>query len=54
MPLFAARDGVAVDCVVNFDILHTLPRSAFRRHVTTLSAARLAEACRTLADATGC
>ena len=54
MPLFAARDGVAVDCVVNFDILHTLPMSAFRRHVTTLSAARLAEACRTLADATGC
>ena len=42
------------DCVVNFDILHTLPRDTFRRRVATLPAARMAEACRVLAAATGC
>jgi mRNA interferase MazF len=47
-------DGVPTDCVVNFDNLHTLARATFRRSVTTLSAARMAEACRTLAAATGC
>ena len=48
------RDGVPTECVVNFDNLHTLPRSVFTRHVTTLSPARMAAACRTLATATGC
>ena len=52
--LAAAADGVPSDCVVNFDNLHTLPRSAFRRQVTQLSARRMAHACRTLRDATGC
>jgi mRNA interferase MazF len=47
-------DGVPTDCVVNFDNLHTLARATFRRTVTTLSAARMAEACRVLAAATGC
>jgi mRNA interferase MazF len=47
-------DGVPTDCVVNFDNLHTLPRRSFRRRITTLGAAKLAEACRTLRDATGC
>jgi mRNA interferase MazF len=47
-------DGVPTDCVVNFDNLHTLARATFRRSVTTLSAARMAEACRALAAATGC
>ncbi len=47
-------DGVPSDCVVNFDNLHTLPREAFRRKVTSLSAPRLAAACRTLAASTGC
>jgi len=48
------RDGVPTECVVNFDNLHTLPRSSFRRRITALSAARMAEACRTLRDATAC
>lgn len=47
-------DGVPTECVVNFDNIHTLPRSTLRRHVTRLSAARMAQACRVLADATGC
>jgi mRNA interferase MazF len=47
-------DGVPTDCVVNFDNVHTLPRERFRRHVTSLSPARMAEACRVLAAATGC
>jgi len=47
-------DGLPTDCVVNFDNLHTVPRARFRRQVTTLSGARMAQACRTLAAATGC
>lgn len=54
LALTADRDGVPTDCVVNFDNLHTLPRDVFRRRVTTLSPARLVEACRVLSDATGC
>jgi mRNA interferase MazF len=45
---------VPTDCVVNFDNLHTVPRSAFRRKITSLSSARGAEVCRVLAAATGC
>ena len=52
--LTVERDGVPSDCIVNFDNVHTLPRSEFRRHVTTLSSPRMAEACRALAAATGC
>jgi len=52
--LTAADDGVPSDCVANFDNLHTLPRDVFRRHVATLSARRMAEACAVLAAATGC
>jgi mRNA interferase MazF len=52
--LTAAEDGVPSDCVVNFDNLHTLPRETFRRRVTALSSPRMAQACRTLRDATGC
>ena len=47
-------DGVPTESVVNFDNLHTIPRDTFRRRVTTLSPARMAEACRTLQAATGC
>lgn len=47
-------DGVPTACVVNFDNVHTIPRASLRRKVTTLSAARLAQACRTLQAATGC
>lgn len=54
LPLTVDDDGVPTDCVVNFDNIHTLPRSAFRRHVATLSPARMASACQALRDATGC
>ena len=52
--LTAAEDGLPSDCVVNFDNVHTLPRSTFRRQVTQLPARRMTQACRTLRDATGC
>ena len=47
-------DNVPTPCVVNFDNIHTIQRDALRRHVTTLSPARMAEACRVLNDALGC
>lgn len=53
LPLTPA-DGVPTECVVNFDNIHTLPRDRFRRQVTTLSAARLADVCRALKASTGC
>ena len=53
LELTADRDGVPTDCVVNFDNIHTIARSSFRRRVATLSADRLAEACRRLSEATG-
>ena len=52
--LTATNDGVPTDCVVNFDNIHTLARSSLRRRVTTLSPARMADACRILAAAAGC
>ena len=54
MELTPDVDGVPTECAVNFDNLHTLPRSSFRRRITGLGGARLAEACRTLRDATDC
>jgi mRNA interferase MazF len=54
LELTAEADGVPSDCVVNFDNLHTLPRSVFRRRVSKLSSRRMAEACGVLRDATGC
>ena len=54
LDLSTARDSVPSDCVVNFDNLHTLPKTAFRRPVVQLSAARMAQACRVLNDALGC
>ena len=54
LELSADTDGVPSDCVVNFDNVHTVAREVFRRKVTALSDAKLAEACRVLAAATGC
>jgi len=54
LKLSAEADGVPTDCVVNFDNIHTLPREVFRRRVSSLSPARLAEACRVLIAAMGC
>jgi len=47
-------DGVPTECVVNFDNLHTIPRDRFHRRVTQLPPARIAEACRALAESAGC
>jgi len=54
LALTVAEDDVASDCLVSFDNLHTLPRSAFRRRVTTLSAPRMTRACRALRAAVAC
>lgn len=47
LELTAVENRVPSDCVVNFDNIHTLPRTAFRRRITRLSPARLHEACQT-------
>lgn len=52
--LTPAEDGVPSECVVNFDNVHTLPRPAFRRRITALSATRMAGACRALRNSAGC
>jgi mRNA interferase MazF len=54
MLLTPEGDGIPVECVVNFDSIHTVPRSSFRRRVAALSPERTAQACRTLADSAGC
>jgi mRNA interferase MazF len=54
LELTVADDGVPTECVVNFDNIHTLAKSSFRRRIAMLSPARMAEACRTMRDATGC
>lgn len=52
--LTPAQDGVPSECVVNFDNVHTVARSALRRRVTALSERRMTQACQTLRDALGC
>lgn len=47
-------DGVPTECVVNFDNIHTIPRTAFRRPITKLGPPRLAQVCQRLRDSTGC
>jgi mRNA interferase MazF len=47
-------DGVPTECVVNFDNIHTVSRSAFRWRVALLPAPRMAQACRAFRDAVGC
>jgi mRNA interferase MazF len=54
LSLTPVDDGVPTPCVINFDNLHTLPRSSFRRQVTLLSTRRMGQVCRTLRDAVGC
>jgi len=54
LALTPETDGVPSACVVNFDNVHTVARTALRRRVSRLSAARMGQACRTLAAATGC
>jgi mRNA interferase MazF len=52
--LTVVDDGLPTDCVVNFDNVHTVPCTAFRRRITSLSDARMGQACRALRDAVGC
>ena len=52
--LTPADDGVPTPCVVNFDNIHTVPRSSFRCPITLLSTQRMGQVCRTLRDALGC
>ena len=47
-------DGLRQDCVVSFDNVRTIDRSAFRRHVATLRRVRMDEACDVLNLALGC
>ncbi|MDY7104348.1 MAG: type II toxin-antitoxin system PemK/MazF family toxin [Actinomycetota bacterium] len=47
-------DGLDRECVVTFDNINTLRRSAFRRHVTTLRNDRMDDACRAMNAALGC
>jgi mRNA interferase MazF len=54
LELTPEEDGVPTFCVANFDTLHTLQSEVFRRRVTSLSAARMLAACRTLHASTGC
>ena len=54
LALTADADDVPTDCVVSFDNLHTLPRNAFRRRLTTLSPSRMARGCRALRAAVAC
>ncbi|MCP4306964.1 MAG: type II toxin-antitoxin system PemK/MazF family toxin [bacterium] len=54
LELTPESDGVPTTCFASFDNLHTLRRDAFRRRVTQLGPARMAEACQVLKDATGC
>jgi mRNA interferase MazF len=54
LALTVAEDDVAADCFASFDNLHTLPRTAFRRYLITLTPPRMARACRTLRAAVDC
>jgi len=54
LELTPEHDGVPTTCVVSFDNVHTVDRSMLRRHVVTLSQARMMQACRALNDAFDC
>ena len=47
-------DGMPSACVLAFDNIETIPKARFVSRICTLGDERLAEACRTLARATGC
>lgn len=54
VPLSPDFDGVPTECVINLDNIHTLPRDLFRRQVTRLGPARMAQVCRAINDSMGC
>lgn len=47
-------DGMPSECVASFDNVATMSKALFTEHICTLNGERLAEACRTMARATGC
>ncbi len=47
-------DGLRHNCVVTFDNINTVPRTAFRRRVSSLSTDRLRQAGDVLNEALGC
>ncbi len=54
VPLNAATDGVAKDCVVSLDNVETVPQSLLTERMATLSPQRMAEVCDALGLAMGC
>jgi mRNA interferase MazF len=54
VPLSAAKDGVAKDCVVNLDNVETVPQTLLTERMAALSEARMREVCAALAVATSC
>jgi mRNA interferase MazF len=48
------EDGLPRECVVNFDNVRTVSQALLSEPITSLSGARMHEACRALAIATGC
>lgn len=48
------EDGLPRECVVNFDNVRTVSQTLLSEPITTLSGARMHEACRAFAIATGC
>lgn len=53
LPL-STQDGMPEACVVSFDNLHTLRRSAFRARITRLEPVRLESVCQVMSAALGC
>jgi mRNA interferase MazF len=51
VPLTPAADGVLQDCVVNLDSINTIPKSALRTLISTLSPARMAEVKQAIVEA---
>lgn len=54
LPLSPEQDGVPSPCVASFDNIVTVARSSLRRYVTTVSEARMVQACTVLNAALGC
>lgn len=52
--LTPAIDGVPTECCASFDNIVTIPRTSLRRYVTTVSDARMSQACSVLKAALGC
>jgi len=47
-------DGMPVDCAASFDNLRVIPKGNLTQRICTLGQARMAEACRALANAVDC